>query len=116
MTTLLLAEHDNIRHKDVTNKALTAATALGGEVHVLVMGSGCKAVAGAAAKLAGVADACRQLRRLRRAFHQLRQARDAARRGAARRHAGLRHRQGDRARHLRAADLCRQRHPDGEVE
>jgi len=55
MTTLLLAEHDNANLKDATAKALSAATALGGEVHVLVAGSGCKAVADAAAKLKGVA-------------------------------------------------------------
>src|SRR2546421_278341 len=55
MTTLLLAEHDNKSLKDATNKALTAAKQMGGEVHVLVAGSGAKAVAEAAAKLDGVA-------------------------------------------------------------
>src|SRR5256885_14967793 len=54
MTTLLVAEHDNKTLKDATNKALTAAKALGGDVHVLVAGAGCKAVADAAAKLDGV--------------------------------------------------------------
>ena len=54
MPTLLLAEHDNKSLKDATNKALTVAKALGTEVHVLVAGSGCKAVADAAAKLDGV--------------------------------------------------------------
>jgi electron transfer flavoprotein alpha subunit len=54
MTTLLIAEHDNKTLKDATNKALTAATALGGDVHVLVAGKGCRPVAEAAAKLAGV--------------------------------------------------------------
>jgi electron transfer flavoprotein alpha subunit len=54
MTTLLIAEHDNKSLKDATNKALTAAKALGGEVHVLVAGKDCKAVAEAAAKLDGV--------------------------------------------------------------
>src|SRR5258708_7422920 len=54
MTTLLIAEHDNASIKDSTNKALTAATALGGEVHVLVAGQNAKAAADAAAKLAGV--------------------------------------------------------------
>ncbi|MEA2946715.1 MAG: electron transfer flavoprotein alpha subunit, partial [Alphaproteobacteria bacterium] len=54
MTTLLLAEHDNKTLKDATHKALTAAAALGGEVHVLVAGQGCRGVAEAAAKLAGV--------------------------------------------------------------
>ena len=55
MTALLLAEHDNKTLKDATHKALTAAKALGGDVHVLVAGKGCRAVADAAAKLAGVA-------------------------------------------------------------
>jgi electron transfer flavoprotein alpha subunit len=54
MPTLLLAEHDNKSLKDATNKALTAAKALGGDVHVLVAGQGCRPVAEAAAKLAGV--------------------------------------------------------------
>jgi electron transfer flavoprotein alpha subunit len=54
MTTLLLAEHDNKSLKDSTNKALTAAKALGAEVHVLVAGKDCKAAADAAAKLDGV--------------------------------------------------------------
>ncbi len=54
MTTLLLAEHDNKSLKDSTNKALTAAKALGGDVHILVAGKDAKAVADAAAKLDGV--------------------------------------------------------------
>jgi len=54
MATLLIAEHDNASLKDATNKALTAATALGAEVHVLVAGENAKAAADAAAKLAGV--------------------------------------------------------------
>ena len=55
MTTLLLAEHDNKVLKDATNKALTAAKALGQPVHVLVAGKGARPVAEAAAKLDGVA-------------------------------------------------------------
>jgi len=54
MTVLLIAEHDNKTLKDATNKALTAAKAIGGDVHVLVAGKGCRAVADAAAKLDGV--------------------------------------------------------------
>ena len=56
MTTLLIAEHDHETLKDVTNKALTAASQLGGDVHVLVAGGGqgTKAAAEAAAKLHGV--------------------------------------------------------------
>ncbi len=56
MTTLLIAEHEHATLKDSTNKALTAATQLGGEVHVLVAGGGegTRAAAEAAARLAGV--------------------------------------------------------------
>jgi electron transfer flavoprotein alpha subunit len=54
MATLLLAEHDNTSLKDATNKALTAALALGADTHILVAGENCKAVAEAAAKLDGV--------------------------------------------------------------
>ena len=54
MPTLLLAEHDNASLKDATNKALTAAKQVGGEVHILVAGQNCKPVAEAAAKLDGV--------------------------------------------------------------
>lgn len=57
MTTLLIAEHEHEVLKDATNKALTAASQLGGDVHVLVAGGGqgTKAAAEAASKLAGVA-------------------------------------------------------------
>jgi electron transfer flavoprotein alpha subunit len=57
MATLLIAEHDHENLKDSTNKALTAAAALGADVHVLVAGGGqgTKAAADAAAKLGGVA-------------------------------------------------------------
>jgi electron transfer flavoprotein alpha subunit len=54
MTTLLIAEHNNSSLKDSTAKALTAALALGGDVHVLVAGEGAKGAADAAAKLSGV--------------------------------------------------------------
>ncbi len=54
MTTLLIAEHDNKSLNGVTAKALTAAVALGGPVHVLVAGENAGAVAEAAGKLAGV--------------------------------------------------------------
>ena len=54
MAILLIAEHDNAALSDQTNKALTAAAQMGGDVHVLVAGKGCKAVADAAAKLSGV--------------------------------------------------------------
>ncbi len=55
MATLLIAEHDGTVVKDATAKALTAAKGLGGPVHVLVAGAGCKAAADYAGKLDGVA-------------------------------------------------------------
>src|SRR5688572_12380477 len=54
MATLLIAEHDGASLRDATSKALTAAKAMGGEVHVLVAGTNCKGAADAAAKLDGV--------------------------------------------------------------
>ena len=55
MATLLLAEHDNKVLREQTAKAVTAAKALGSDVHVLVAGAGCRGVAEAAAKIDGVA-------------------------------------------------------------
>jgi electron transfer flavoprotein alpha subunit len=55
MRTLLLAKHDNKRLLDATQKALTAARGLGGEIDVLVAGKDCRGVAEQASKLAGVA-------------------------------------------------------------
>ncbi len=55
MTVLLLADHDNKTLGAAVAKAMSAAKALGGDVHVLVAGSGCKPVAEAAAKLDGAA-------------------------------------------------------------
>ncbi|MGY3076810.1 electron transfer flavoprotein alpha subunit [Bradyrhizobium sp. LM6.10] len=125
MTTLLIAEHEHEVLKDSTNKALTAASQLGGDVHVLVAGGGpgTKTAADTAAKLAGVAkvlvaegdlyahDLAEPLAALivslapsYDAFVASRdlalQERDAARRRAARRHAGLGDHQGGRPRHL----------------
>jgi len=54
MSTLVLAEHDNAVLKDATLAAVTAATQLGGDVHLLVAGKGAQAVADAGAKVAGV--------------------------------------------------------------
>ncbi|MGE3830277.1 MAG: electron transfer flavoprotein subunit alpha/FixB family protein [Parvibaculaceae bacterium] len=55
MAILLIAEHDNAHLKDATNKALTAALQIGGDVHVLVAGNKADGAAAAAAKLQGVA-------------------------------------------------------------
>ncbi|MBB5577082.1 MULTISPECIES: electron transfer flavoprotein subunit alpha/FixB family protein [Rhizobium] len=54
MTILLLADHDNVSLTDQTAKALTAATQIGSDIHVLVAGKGAKAAADAAARLSGV--------------------------------------------------------------
>jgi electron transfer flavoprotein alpha subunit len=53
--TLLIAEHDNKLLKESTAKALTAAKAIGGDIHVLVAGRDCRPAADAAARLGGVA-------------------------------------------------------------
>jgi electron transfer flavoprotein alpha subunit len=55
MTVLLLAEHDNATLSPAVAKTVSAAKALGGDIHVLVAGSGARPVAEAAAKLDGVA-------------------------------------------------------------
>ncbi|MDR6214207.1 FAD-binding protein [Paracidovorax wautersii] len=55
MTSLVIAEHDNASIKPATLNTVTAAIACGGDVHVLVAGSGADAAAQAAAQIAGVA-------------------------------------------------------------
>ena len=55
MAVLVIAEHDNATLNDATRAVVTAAKGIGGDVHVLVAGSGAQAVADAAAKLDGVA-------------------------------------------------------------
>ncbi|HMM54454.1 MAG TPA: FAD-binding protein [Candidatus Desulfobacillus sp.] len=54
MSVLVIAEHDNASLKAATLNTLAAARKLGGEIHVLVAGSGCAAAAEAAARLDGV--------------------------------------------------------------
>ncbi|WP_295631287.1 FAD-binding protein [Novosphingobium sp.] len=53
MKTLVWVEHDNASVKDATLAVVTAASKLG-EVHLLVAGSGCAAVADEAARIEGV--------------------------------------------------------------
>ena len=55
MAILVLAEHDNKTLKAATLTTLGAARKIGGDIHVLVAGSSCAAVAEAAAKIEGVA-------------------------------------------------------------
>jgi len=54
MTALVLAEHDNQTLNPATASAVAAAMQMGGDVHLLVAGSGCAGVAQQAAKIAGV--------------------------------------------------------------
>ncbi|WDZ75859.1 electron transfer flavoprotein subunit alpha/FixB family protein [Ensifer adhaerens] len=55
MAILLLADHDSNHLSDQTAKALSAASKIGAEVHILVAGAGAKVAAEQASKLAGVA-------------------------------------------------------------
>ncbi|TIC79073.1 electron transfer flavoprotein subunit alpha/FixB family protein [Crenobacter intestini] len=54
MAILVIAEHDNQSLKTGTLNTVTAAAKLGGDIHVLVAGSGCAAAAEAARAVAGV--------------------------------------------------------------
>jgi len=54
MSILVIAEHDNQSIKTATRNALGAAARIGGDVAVLVAGSGCAAAAQAAAGIPGV--------------------------------------------------------------
>jgi len=54
MALLIIAEHDNTELKSATANTVAAAREIGGEIHVLVAGSGCQEVAQAAARLDGV--------------------------------------------------------------
>ena len=140
MAALVVAEHDNTALKPATLNAVAAAKEIAGaEVDILVAGKDCRAVAEAAAQIAGarkvlLADDARLRSRARRecgaarrqarrellasagAGDDLRQEFDAASRRAARRDADLGHQRGRFARYFRAADLCRQRTRDGAIE
>jgi electron transfer flavoprotein alpha subunit len=54
MTTLVIAEHDNAQLKSATLHTVAAAARMSNGVHVLVAGSGARAVAEAASQIAGV--------------------------------------------------------------
>ena len=54
MSILVIAEHDNQTLKPATLNTVKAAQQIGGDIQVLVAGSGCQAVAQAAAAIAGV--------------------------------------------------------------
>ncbi|SIS40454.1 FAD-binding protein [Insolitispirillum peregrinum] len=55
MSILVIAEHDGSALKAATLNTLAAAQAIGGDITVLVAGSGCQAAAQAVAQVAGVA-------------------------------------------------------------
>ncbi len=54
MSILVIADHDNQHLKSGVTNAIAAAQKIGGDIHVLVAGSGCGAAASAAAAVAGV--------------------------------------------------------------
>lgn len=54
MATLIIAEHDNNSIKPATLNTVSATAKLGGDIHVLVAGTGCDGAAKAAAQVAGV--------------------------------------------------------------
>ena len=54
MSTLVIAEHDNSNLKPSTLNTVAAANAIGGPVHLLVVGSSCQAVADECAAVEGV--------------------------------------------------------------
>ncbi len=55
MTILVIAEHDNAALKAATLNTVAAAQKIGGDIHILVAGANCAAVAQQAASLQGVA-------------------------------------------------------------
>ena len=54
MAVLVIADHDGAHLRDTTNKTVTAASKLGGDVDILVVGQGAQGPADAASKIAGV--------------------------------------------------------------
>ncbi|MGB2271935.1 MAG: electron transfer flavoprotein subunit alpha/FixB family protein [Pseudomonadales bacterium] len=55
MSILVIAEHDNASLKSSTLNTVAAASAIGGDIHILVAGSGCAAAATEASAASGVA-------------------------------------------------------------
>ena len=54
MAILVIAEHDNTSIKAATLHAVTAASRIGGDIHLLLAGSACAGAAEAAARISGV--------------------------------------------------------------
>ena len=128
MAVLVVAEHDNKSVKKATLNTVAAAQKLGGDIHVLVAGHQAGEAAKAAASIsrfpkvlradaphlgeflaenvaALVVSPGKGLFPHPRAGDLDRKGRDAARRGAARRAADLRHLRGRERRYVRTADL-----------
>ena len=58
MSILVVAEHDNEALRASTLNTVTAAAAIGGDIEILVAGTGCSGVAEAAAKIPGISKVC----------------------------------------------------------
>ncbi|MBO9502006.1 electron transfer flavoprotein subunit alpha/FixB family protein [Brevundimonas sp. A19_0] len=54
MAVLVIADHDGVTVRDTTHKTVTAASKIGGDIDILVVGEGAKGAADAAAKIKGV--------------------------------------------------------------
>ncbi len=54
MAVLVIADHDGNSVREATNKTVTAAAKIGGDIDILVVGQGAKSAADAAAKIKGV--------------------------------------------------------------
>jgi len=54
MAVLVIADHDGSTVRDTTHKTVTAASKIGGDIDILVVGEGARAAADAAAKIKGV--------------------------------------------------------------
>ena len=56
MRILVMAEHDGVNVKDITLNTISAASQIGGEVDLLVVGEACSAVAEKASKITGITN------------------------------------------------------------
>ena len=54
MSVLVIAEHDNAQLKPATLNTVAAANAIGGAVHLLVLGHSCQTAAEEAAAIEGI--------------------------------------------------------------
>ena len=54
MSVLVIAEHDNTQLKPATLNTIAAANAIGGEIHLIVLGHSCQTAAEEAAAIEGI--------------------------------------------------------------